>query len=91
MQMAGTRAKKQGTPPTRWSGKETDEAVQALKGALAGVGVLFPSLDRDHTFLESPLVNLGRCRPDIAVSLADCLVELVELREKAKEGASVGD
>jgi hypothetical protein len=89
-QMAGSRTKKQGALPTRWSIKETNDAVQALKDALAGVGVLFPSLDREHSSLESPLVDLGRCRPDVAVALADCLVELVELREKVKEGADAG-
>jgi hypothetical protein len=89
----GSRTKKQGALPTRWSVKETNDAVQALKDALMGVGVLFPSLDREHSSLESPLVDLGRCRPDVAVALADCLVELVELRAKdgkAKEGADAG-
>jgi hypothetical protein len=39
------------------------------------------------------LVDLGRCRPDVAQDLAACLVELVELREKVaaaeKEEAKV--
>jgi hypothetical protein len=91
--MAGTRAKKQGTPPTRWSVKETNDAVQALKDGLTAVGVTFPSLDREHSALDSPLVDLGRCRPDVAQDLAACLVELVELREKVaaaeKEEAKV--
>lgn len=90
--MAGTRAKKQGPPPTRWSLKETNDAVAALKAGLLGVGVTFPSLDREYSALDSPLVDLGRCRPDTAQALAECLVELVELREKiaaAEEGAKV--
>jgi hypothetical protein len=81
-QMAGTRAKKQGPPPTTWSTKETTDAVQALKDGLAAVGVTFPSLDREYSAMPSPLVDLGRCRPDVAQDLAACLVELVELREK---------
>ncbi|MGW0626116.1 hypothetical protein [Streptomyces sp. NPDC002758] len=87
--MAGTRTQKQRTPPTRWSVKETNDAVQALKDGLTAVGVTFPSLDREHSALDSPLVDLGRCRPDVAQDLAACLVELVELRGKvaAKEGA----
>jgi hypothetical protein len=91
-QMAGTRTKKQRTPPTRWSVKETNDAVQALKDGLTAVGVTFPSLDREHSALDSPLVDLGRCRPDVAQDLAACLVELVELRGKvaAKEGEDVG-
>lgn len=80
--MAGTRAKKQGMPPTRWSVKETNDAVQALKDGLTAVGVTLPSLSREHSALDSPLVDLGRCRPDVAQDLAACLVELVELREK---------
>jgi hypothetical protein len=91
-QMAGTRAKKQGAPPTRWSFKETTDAVQALKDGLAAVGVTFPSLSREHSALDSPLVDLGRCRPDVAQDLAACLVELVELRERvaaAEEEAKV--
>jgi hypothetical protein len=40
--------------------------------------------------MSSPLVELGRCRPDVAQDLAALLVELVELREKvvATEEAS---
>jgi hypothetical protein len=80
--MAGTRAKRQGQPPTTWSTKEAVDAVQVLKGALAAVGVTFPSLDREYSAMSSPLVELGRCRPDVAQDLADLLAELVELREK---------
>jgi hypothetical protein len=88
--MAGTRAKRQGQPPTTWSTKETTDAVQSLKAALAAVGVTFPSLDREYSAMSSPLVELGRCRPDVAQDLAALLVELVELREKvaATEEAS---
>jgi hypothetical protein len=92
-QMAGMRAKKRVAPPTKWSGKEVNDAVQALKEALSAVGVTFPSLDREHTTINSPLVELGRCRPDVAEDLAACLVELVELREKvavAEREAKVG-
>jgi hypothetical protein len=92
-QMAGTRAKKRGAPPTRWSSKETNDAVQALKDGLTAVGITFPSLSREHSAIDSPLVDLGRCRPDVAQDLAACLVELVELREKvavSEEEAKVG-
>jgi hypothetical protein len=81
-QMAGTRAKRRAVPPTKWSSKEANDAVQALKDALSAVGVTFPSLGREHSAIDSPLVDLGRCRPDVAQDLAARLVELVELREK---------
>jgi hypothetical protein len=81
-QMAGMRAKKRAVPPTRWSSKEANDAVQALKEALAAVGVTFPSLSREYSAIDSPLVDLGRCRPDVAQDLAARLTELVELREK---------
>ncbi|MER5754415.1 hypothetical protein [Streptomyces sp. NPDC002088] len=71
-------------PPKTWTAKEADEAVQVLKGALVGVGITLPSVDRAYGELSMPLVELGRARPDVVVSLADCLTELVELRGVVK-------
>lgn len=79
-----TRTRKLPAPPKTWTPKQTDEAVQALKDALSGVGVTLPSVERAYGDLTMPLVDLGRARPDVVVELASCLTELVELRELVK-------
>jgi hypothetical protein len=66
--------------PLTWDSKTADDAVAALKLATAQVGITLPSLSRDFSSLDNPLVELGRARPDVVKHLADCLVELVELR-----------
>ncbi|MGR4882734.1 hypothetical protein ACIPUC_25480 [Streptomyces sp. LARHCF249] len=58
-----------------------EEAVRQLKGALDGVGVVFPSLDVDQVSAAGtyglPLVDLGRCNVDTALRLAAVLHERV--------------
>lgn len=66
--------------PTSWDSKVADDAVSALRLATQEVGITLPSLGREYSSLANPLVELGRVRPDVAKTLADCLVELVELR-----------
>ncbi|WP_329381352.1 hypothetical protein OG625_17130 [Streptomyces sp. NBC_01351] len=56
-----------------------EEAVQQLKESLAGVGVVFPSLDVERVSAAGsyglPLVDLGRCNLDTALRLAAVLHE----------------
>ncbi|MEU9036225.1 hypothetical protein AB0D45_15160 [Streptomyces sp. NPDC048352] len=56
-----------------------EEAVRQLKGALDGVGVVFPSLGVDPVSAAGtyglPLVDLGRCNLDTALRLAAVLHE----------------
>ncbi|MCX4714399.1 hypothetical protein ACFWB2_27515 [Streptomyces virginiae] len=56
-----------------------EEAVQQLRESLAGVGVLFPSLDVERVSAAGtyglPLVDLGRCNLDTALRLAAVLHE----------------
>ncbi|MEU9145292.1 hypothetical protein [Streptomyces sp. NPDC048349] len=56
-----------------------EEAVRQLKGALAGAGVVFPSLGVDQVSAAGsyglPLVDLGRCNVDTALRLAAVLHE----------------
>lgn len=57
---------------------EADEAVSALRTALAGVGLTLPSLGVDlasctRTVDPRPLVELGRCGVETAGRLAEAL------------------
>ncbi|MEV7615803.1 hypothetical protein [Streptomyces sp. NPDC089799] len=56
-----------------------EEAVAQLKGALDGVGVVFPSLGVEPVSAAGsyglPLVELGRCNLDTALRLAAVLHE----------------
>ncbi|MGP3687677.1 hypothetical protein ACTVZO_23815 [Streptomyces sp. IBSNAI002] len=56
-----------------------EEAVRQLKGALDGVGVVFPSLGVEQVSAAGtyglPLVDLGRCNVDTALRLAAVLHE----------------
>ncbi|MGW5849284.1 hypothetical protein ACWFQ8_15250 [Streptomyces sp. NPDC055254] len=65
------------TPQERM--RAAEEAVQQLKESLAGVGVLFPSLDVERVSAAGsyglPLVDLGRCNLDTALRLAAVLHE----------------
>ncbi|MCJ1680625.1 hypothetical protein MTF65_25405 [Streptomyces sp. APSN-46.1] len=69
------------TPQERMEAAEG--AVQQLKEALTGVGVVFPSLGVDGVSAAGtyglPLVDLGRCNLDTALRLAAVLHE----RERA--------
>lgn len=67
-------------PPEDWTTKDAEAAVQDLKKALELVDITLPSVDRDYGGLPTPLVHLGRARPDVVQELAGCLTELVELR-----------
>jgi hypothetical protein len=79
--VVGTRTLSGTTPdPRRWSVADADVAVKALKDALARVEIVLPSVDRESAAIENPLIQLGRCRPDVAIDLAACLDELAELR-----------
>ncbi|MFD9728025.1 MULTISPECIES: hypothetical protein [unclassified Streptomyces] len=59
--------------------RAAEEAVQQLKESLAGVGVVFPSLDVERVSAAGtyglPLVDLGRCNLDTALRLAAVLHE----------------
>ncbi|MFD7260614.1 hypothetical protein [Streptomyces sp. NPDC059874] len=59
--------------------RAAEEAVQQLKESLAGVGVVFPSLDVERVSAAGsyglPLVDLGRCNLDTALRLAAVLYE----------------
>lgn len=79
-----TRTRKRPAPPRTWTSQQTDEAVKVLKDALSNIGVTLPSLDRAYGDITSPLVDLGRARPDVVVELAGCLTELMELRDVMK-------
>ncbi|MFD3473046.1 hypothetical protein ACFWWM_43415 [Streptomyces sp. NPDC058682] len=48
-----------------------EEAVAELQEALAGAGIVLPSLDRDFASPYLNLVELGRVRADVAVKLAE--------------------
>ncbi|MGW2304589.1 hypothetical protein [Streptomyces sp. NPDC001809] len=48
-------------------------AVESLRGALAGVGIVLPSLGVDLGSPALKLVELGRVRADVAVRLAEAL------------------
>ncbi|WP_405789492.1 hypothetical protein [Streptomyces sp. NBC_01367] len=48
-----------------------DEAVAQLQEALAGAGIVLPSLDRDFASPYLSLVELGRVRADVAMKLAE--------------------
>ncbi|KPI24448.1 hypothetical protein OK074_7025 [Actinobacteria bacterium OK074] len=57
--------------------QSTDEVVEALRAALAGVGVQLPSLGVDPVSFASSdkfaLVSLGRCNVGVAMQLAAAL------------------
>ncbi|MFE2168268.1 hypothetical protein ACFXB3_24910 [Streptomyces sp. NPDC059447] len=59
--------------------RAAEEAVQQLRESLAGVGVVFPSLDVERVSAAGtyglPLVDLGRCNLDTALRLAAVLHE----------------
>ncbi|MFF6774283.1 hypothetical protein ACFY8W_12040 [Streptomyces sp. NPDC012637] len=48
-------------------------AVESLRAALGGVGIVLPSLRVDLASPELRLVELGRVRADVAVRLAQAL------------------
>ncbi|MFH8344765.1 hypothetical protein [Streptomyces sp. NPDC018045] len=57
--------------------KDAEAARDELQAALAGVGITLPSLGLDGPSLAAdaprPLVELGRCAPDVARRLAAAL------------------
>ncbi|RFU86060.1 hypothetical protein DY218_14230 [Streptomyces triticagri] len=48
-------------------------AMESLKAALVGVGIVLPSLAVDAASPTLKLVELGRVRADVAARLADVL------------------
>ncbi len=48
-------------------------AMESLRVALAGTGIVLPSLAVDVASPQLRLVDLGRVRADVAVRLADAL------------------
>ncbi|GHB60634.1 hypothetical protein GCM10010347_33360 [Streptomyces cirratus] len=48
-----------------------EEAATELRDALAGAGIVLPSLDSDFASPYLNLVELGRIRADVAVKLAE--------------------
>ncbi|WWQ64176.1 hypothetical protein V2W30_13060 [Streptomyces sp. Q6] len=58
--------------------EEAEETVEKLRAALAGVGIVLPSLGLDHGSIARtapcPLVELGRCPVDVAARLAAVLL-----------------
>ncbi|MFJ6543759.1 hypothetical protein ACIQMP_24360 [Streptomyces sp. NPDC091385] len=48
-------------------------AMESLRTALAGVGIVLPSLGVDVASPRLRLVDLGRVRADVATRLADAL------------------
>ncbi|MFD4501803.1 hypothetical protein [Streptomyces sp. NPDC058457] len=52
---------------------EAVEAVGVLRGALAGAGIVLPSLGADTASPALNLIDLGRVRADVALRLADVL------------------
>lgn len=52
---------------------DTQAAVEALRAALDGVGIVFPSLRIDPASPGLQLIELGRVRADVAVHLARAL------------------
>jgi hypothetical protein len=52
---------------------DTQAAVEELRAALDGVGIVFPSLRLDPASPGLQLVELGRVRADVAVRLARAL------------------
>lgn len=59
--------------------KEVENATKELREALAGVGVVLPSLGPDPVSCANdtmrPLVELGRCTIEVARRLAQALGE----------------
>jgi hypothetical protein len=53
----------------RWTLKEAEEAADDLNEALRRHGLVLPSVSVEARNL-SPLVNLGRVRPDVLASIA---------------------
>ncbi|MEV3860204.1 hypothetical protein AB0J38_38595 [Streptomyces sp. NPDC050095] len=60
--------------------EEAEETVENLRAALAGVGIVLPSLGLDLGSIARtapcPLVELGRCPVDVAARLAALLTAL---------------
>ncbi|MDX2547171.1 hypothetical protein ACOT81_16590 [Streptomyces sp. WI04-05B] len=48
-------------------------AVESLRSALDGSGIVLPSLSVDHVSPDLKLIDLGRIRADVAMRLADAL------------------
>ncbi|WP_407287127.1 hypothetical protein [Streptomyces sp. BP-8] len=57
--------------------KDAEEARDDLRTALKGAGITLPSLSLDGVSLAGdiprPLVDLGRCTPDLARRLAETI------------------
>ncbi|MER5794495.1 hypothetical protein [Streptomyces sp. NPDC001980] len=52
---------------------DTQAVVEALRAALDGAGIVFPSLRGDPASPGLQLIELGRVRADVAVRLARAL------------------
>lgn len=50
--------------------REGAAAAEALRQALARVGVVIPSLRGDQPVVGRPMVNLGGCTAEVATALA---------------------
>jgi hypothetical protein len=70
------REGRKGTTPTRWTDSEARKAMNALKEALESAGITLPSMgiDEGSVLLGSPLVELGRARPDVIEELTELVL-----------------
>lgn len=60
----GHRQAKSWTPRTAWN------AAEELLAALNQAGITLPTIELEPGVVESPLVSLGRARPDVVKALA---------------------
>jgi hypothetical protein len=68
-------------PPYTWSVGEAYKALQELKNALDMAEVVLPSLDIQRGHSGSPLIDLGRARPDVIEDLSEVIRRGVLARE----------
>jgi hypothetical protein len=53
-----------------WTARAAWDARETLLDALKDAGITLPSVELEPGALESPLISLGRARPDVVKALA---------------------
>jgi hypothetical protein len=77
--------------PFNWTEDDAYGALRDLKGALKDAGIVLPSFSVERAATDRPLMELGRCRPDVARQLATVIRAGVEVLQRAQpEGLSNG-
>jgi hypothetical protein len=60
------------------------DAAERLRRALDRHGLVIPSLRGTYPMRETPMVELGNCRAEVAETIADLLDDLLDEREETK-------